>query len=140
MGGYKHIEKCVGRYIAAHYTDAVEVGIGENTAAAQILHDAGISLRSTDIHPFSHPGWLHFSVDDIFNPDLKKYEGAGVLYAIRPAEEMVPPLIALAQALDCDLVVYHLGFESYGNGGERIECGVTLHRYYRRQNPSKSVD
>ena len=53
---------------------------------------------------------------------------------------MIPPLIALAQQVNCDLLVYHLGFESYGKGGERIDCGVLLHRYHRYQNPSKSVD
>jgi hypothetical protein len=61
------------------------------------------------------------------------------MYAIRPAVEMVPALIALARRLDCDLIVYHLGFERYGNGGEIIDCGVILHRYHRDQKPSKSV-
>ena len=36
---------------------------------------------------------------------------------------------ALARAINCDLLVYHLGFEVYENGGERIDCGVLLHRY-----------
>jgi uncharacterized protein len=140
MGGYKHIERCVGTYIAAHYRDAVEAGIGNNTGAAQVIHDAGIRIRSTDIKALVHPDWLCFSMDDIFEPDLSKYAGADVIYAIRPAEEMVPPLVALARWVNCDLLVYHLGFESYGNGGERIDCGVLLHRYHRHQNPSKSVD
>jgi len=140
MGGYKHIEKCVGTYIAAHYQDAVEAGVGENTDAAQILNAAGIRVRAIDVRALVHPDWLRFSVDDIFEPDLSKYAGADVIYAIRPAEEMMPRLISLAQQVNCDLLVYHLGFESYGNGGECIDCGVLLHRYYRCQNPSKSVD
>jgi len=140
MGGYKHIEKCVGTYIAAHYRDAVEVGVGENTDAAQILHEAGVQVRGTDIRDLVQPDWLCFSIDDLFEPDLLKYEGADVIYAIRPAEEMVPPLIALAQRVNCDLLVYHLGFESYGDGGEHIDCGVLLHCYHRHQKPSKSVD
>ncbi len=140
MGGYKHIEKSIGTYIAAHYRDAVEAGVGENTGAAQILNAAGVRVRAIDVRALVHPDWLCFSVDDIFEPDLSKYAGADVIYAIRPAEEMVPPLIALAQRVNCDLLVYHLGFESYGSGGERIDCGVLLHRYHRHQNPSKSVD
>ncbi|MCX6688983.1 MAG: UPF0146 family protein [Methanoregula sp.] len=140
MGGYKHIEKCVGTYIAAHYRNAVEIGIGRNTDAARIIHDAGPAIRCTDIHPFPHPSWLRFTVDDIFEPNVLLYTGADVLYAIRPAEEMVPPLIGLAARVNCDLLIYHLGFESYGDGGEQIDCGVILHRYYRHQNPSKSVD
>ena len=140
MGGYKHIEKSIGTYIAAHYQDAVEAGVGENIDAAQILSDAGVRVRAIDVRALVHPDWLCFSADNIFEPDLSKYAGADVIYAIRPAEEMVPPLIVLAQRVNCDLLVYHLGFESYGNGGERIDCGVLLHRYHRHQNPSKSVD
>jgi hypothetical protein len=31
--------------------------------------------------------------------------------------------------------VYHLGFEIYKDGGERIDCGVLLHRYFRQSEP-----
>jgi hypothetical protein len=65
------------------------------------------------------------------------YEGADVIYAIRPAIEMVPPLLALAQEINSDLLVYHLGFELYENGGERIDCGVLLHRYFTASEPVK---
>jgi hypothetical protein len=50
---------------------------------------------------------------------------------------MIPPLISLAGRINCDLLVYHLGFELFGNGGEKIECGVLLHRYYKGQGALK---
>lgn len=132
MAGYKHIERCVGAYIAEHYRNPVEVGIGKNSTAACIIRDAGIIIRCTDIHPVTVPDGLQFFKDDIFSPSHAFYTGADVIYAIRPAEEMVPPLIALAETLSCDLLVYHLGFESYGSGGEPIDCGgIVLHRYCR---------
>ena len=53
-----------------------------------------------------------FRVDDVFSPEFSLYEGADVIYAIRPAIEMVPPLLALARAINSDLLVYHLGFET----------------------------
>jgi uncharacterized protein len=141
MAGYKHIEHCVGSYIAAHYQHPVEVGIGNNPDAARQIHDAGILVRAVDIHPCLLPAGIPFARDDIFAPDVSLYAGADGIYAIRPAEEMIPPLIALAETIDCDLLVYHLGFESYGDGGEIVDCGVPLHYYRRRgQNPSKSVD
>lgn len=140
MGGYKHIENRIGAYIAAHYHDVVEVGIGKNTDALRILQDAGLRTRATDIKNIPQPDGITFFADDVFSPDISRYKGADLIYAIRPAEEMVPPLIVLARQLDCDLLVYHLGFERYGDGGEQIDCGVILHRYYRSQNPSKSVD
>ncbi|MGA2913836.1 MAG: UPF0146 family protein [Methanoregula sp.] len=137
MGSYKHIETCIGKYIAQCYTNAVEVGIGRNTTAAQIVHDAGVQIRCTDIRDMKVPAWLTFRVDDVFSPEFSLYEGADVIYAIRPAIEMIPSLIALARAINGDLLVYHLGFETYANGGERIECGVLLHRYFNASEPVK---
>ena len=138
MGAYKHIETCIGRYLAENYSHAVEVGIGRNTDAARILADAGKLLFSTDIRPV--PDSIPFVVDDIFSPDTGQYRDADVIYAVRPAIEMIPALVALAGEINADLVVYHLGFEYWGNGGEKIDCGVLLHRYFRRQNPSNRVD
>lgn len=137
MGSYKHIETCIGKYIAEHYTDTVEVGIGENTKAAEIIHDAGVRVRSTDIRDMHLPGYLSFFTDDIFSPSIALYKGADVIYAIRPGIEMIPPLIALAGKVNCDLLVYHLGFEIYGNGGEIIECGVLLNRYFKSSESVK---
>jgi uncharacterized protein len=135
MGSYKHIETCIGEYLANHYTDTVEVGIGRNTEAACILRDAGVRVRCTDIRNVAVPHQLCFAVDDVFSPDITLYKGADVIYAVRPAIEMIPPLITLARTINCDLIVYHLGFESYGNGGETIDCGVLLHRYYKASEP-----
>ena len=137
MGSYKHIEHAVGEFIAGRYTRAVEAGIGRNTGAAEILAKKGLLLRTTDIKPLEYPPGLHFAHDDIFEPDLSLYRGADVIYAIRPAIEMVPALTCIAKAVNADLVVYHLGFEIYENGGEKIDCGVTLHRYCTRSETIK---
>ncbi len=90
-----------------------------------------------DVKDISVPEGLCFMIDDVFSPEINLYKGADVIYAIRPAIEMIPPLLALARTLDCDLIIYHLGFESYGNGGEKIDCGVLLHRYYKASKPVK---
>ncbi len=140
MDEYKHIETCIGKYIAGTYRHAVEVGIGRNPDAAQIVSGAKKLLRTTDIKKVPVTEGLRFAADDIFSPDISLYEGADVIYAIRPAIEMIPPLIALAGCVNCDLIVYHLGFEVYGNGGEKIDCGVILHRYSQGQKPSNRVD
>ena len=140
MSGYKHIETCIGTYIAARYDSAIEVGIGETADAARIILSAGKRIRCTDIRHDLPVEGLSFSIDNVFDPDIRLYEGADVIYAIRPAIEMVPPLIALVRRVDADLLVYHLGFELWGDGGEVIDCGVPLHRYHRRQKPSKRVD
>ncbi len=139
MGDYKHIEALIARYIAARYHCVVEVGVGANTAVARHLAEAGLEVRCTDIREIPPGEGLVCVSDDIFHPSIDLYRGADLLYAIRPGVEMVPPLIALAHRCDADLLVYHLGNEIYGRGGELIDCGVVLHRYFRSQNPSKRV-
>jgi len=136
MGSYKHIETAIGEYLADHYSRAVEVGIGRNTTAAEILKSAGTLVLATDVRGMD-AGPVPVTVDDVFEPTLSLYEGADLIYSIRPAIEMIPPLIALARKTGADLVVYHLGFETYGDGGEKIDCGVILHRYVGRSEPVK---
>ena len=140
MGDYKHIETSIGKYIASNYTRAIEVGIGRNEEAAKIVSTDGVLILCTDVKALGISGVLPFSQDDIFSPDDSLYMGAEVIYAIRPAPEMIPPMIELAERINADLIVYHLGYETYENGGEIIDCGVLLHRYHVRQKPSNRVD
>jgi hypothetical protein len=139
MGGHKHIERCIGAWIASRYRSAAEVGAGNNFIAAWILRDSGVKVFCTDIQRPQTPPDVPFFIDDIFSPDTSLYLGVDLIYSIRPGEEMMPALIRLARDLDRDLVVYHLGFEGYGRGGEVIDCGVPLHRYCKSQKPSKRV-
>ncbi len=133
MSEYKRIERCIGEYIARNYRRAAEVGIGENITAAEILLAAGVPVLGTDIRVPDLPGLVRIERDDIFCPRLELYRNAEVIYAIRPPIELVPPLIALARKINCDLLVYHLGFECYRDGGKIIDCGVHLHLYHVRQ-------
>ncbi|MCQ2377431.1 MAG: hypothetical protein MJ006_05450 [Methanocorpusculum sp.] len=130
------IESAVGRYIASHYTSAVEVGFGGKTYAAEVLLRAGIPVLCTDVHAYPDCTAVRSVVDDCVEPRLSLYEGADVIYAVRPGLEIVPALISLAERVHADLVVYHLGFEVYMDGGEVIDPGaetggVLLHRYVR---------
>lgn len=133
MCRYKHIERSIGEYIANRYRRAVEVGIGNNPEAARLVAAAGALMLCTDIRPGIRHDGLAVVADDLFEPDLRLYAGADLIYAVRPGVEMVPPLIALAGRIDSDLLVYHLGCEIYEDGGEVVDCGpVLLHRYRRR--------
>jgi len=137
MGSYKRIERLIGEYIGRNYKCVVEVGVGENLVAARIIRDAGIPIRCTDIRPIPSADGIPIAQDDIFSPREGLYLEADLLYAIRPGVEMVPPLIALAEKTGVDLLVYHLGNEVYGSGGELIDCGVILHRYHSREKIGK---
>jgi len=130
MRSHKRIERCIARYLASRYRRVVEVGIGTNTDVAAMLHSAGVGVVATDRYlPQDLP--VPVVVDDIFDPTESLFRGAGAIYALRPGVEMVPPMIALARRVSADLLVYHLGGEVYGDGGEVIDCGVILHCYHR---------
>ncbi|MGC9434611.1 MAG: UPF0146 family protein [Methanomicrobiales archaeon] len=132
MRSYKRIERCIARYLASRYRKVAEIGIGANIDVAVMLRSAGIDVIATDRYlPQGTDLPIPVAVDDIFNPCDSLYRGAEALYAIRPGPEMVPPLIALARRISADLLVYHLGGELHGDGGEVIDCGVILHRYHR---------
>lgn len=130
MSEYKRIEKCIAGYIARNYKQAAEIGVGENPDAALLIREQGVAVFCTDIRPVPRVPGLTICRDDVFSPNLSLYRGCDLVYSIRPAEEMVPALISLARKINCDLLVYHLGFECYGAGGERIDCGVVLHKYH----------
>lgn len=122
------IETTVGHYIKDNYRSAVEVGFGGKTIAARILADAGIPVLCTDVHAYPDAD-VPSVVDDCVEPVLSYYH-ADVIYAVRPGLEIVPALIRLAKTAGADLIVYHLGFELYEDGGEKIDVdGVMLHRY-----------
>ncbi len=140
MRTYKHIELQIAAYIAGKYCNVVEIGIGSNDTVASILSAEGVSVRATDVQQVTTDTSVRICVDDIFSPRTELYRGADLIYSVRPGIEMIPPMIALARQINCDLLVYHLGNEIYENGGEIIDCGITLHRYHSVQNPSKSVD
>lgn len=140
MGRYKRIEQLIAEYISERYHFPVEIGIGRNHVAAALLAGQGIPVRATDRYAVPVPDGVRFRVDDLYSPDAAWYEGADLIYAIRPGVEMVPALIVLARQTGADLVVYHLGGEVYRDGGELVDCGIVLHRYVRAQKPSKRVD
>jgi uncharacterized UPF0146 family protein len=125
------IEKSVGEYIRDHYRSAVEIGFGGKTIAAEIIQDAGIPILCTDVHSYRMTT-VPSIVDDVFSPTLSYYQGVDVLYAIRPGCEIIPPMMRLTEQIGTELIVYHLGFELYGNGGEIIDLkDIQLHRYVK---------
>lgn len=136
ISGYKHIELQVGTYIASLYTSVIEVGAGSNLTAAQMLYDAGIHIICTDIIPYPKSVSFPYVIDSIWDPDISLYSHADCIYSIRPTEEMMGSLIAVARRVNTDLLIYHLGFEGYKSDKrpEIIECGVPLMRYIKRQN------
>ena len=73
MGGYKHIERAVARFIAGRYRTVIEAGAGTNLHAASLLFRAGILIRCVDI---------------IYPPPRSSYHMTGTMFKPRPAYTM----------------------------------------------------
>lgn len=93
---------------------AVEVGIGHDQGTAQRLlrHFPTLDLVGTDIDPAAlrapAPPGLRLVHDDLRNPRMTVYQGADLVYAVRPNPEMAVDLANLARRLDCPLLVIPL--------------------------------
>jgi len=131
MSGYKYIETAIARFIAGRYRSVIEVGAGTNLHTANLLFRTGILIRCVDIIDPPLNSWIPYVKDDVSDPEPGLYQGCDCIYAIRPVEEMIPPLIRLAHSVHADLVVYHLGFEGAARPAPLPGCEVTLHIYVK---------
>jgi uncharacterized protein len=134
MSGYKHIETAIARYIAGRYRSTVETGAGLNLHAACLLYRAGILRRCTDIILPITPFIIPYEWDDITRPRLSLYSDCECIYAIRPVDEMIAPLIRVAEVVMADLLIYHLGFEGTDRPAPVPGCEVPLHLYHQVKN------
>jgi uncharacterized UPF0146 family protein len=93
------------RYIIGNYARAskiVEVGVGTFPRVARDLKEhLNLNIVMTDIKP-SHEGIIQ---DDICHPHLKIYDGAELIYSIRPPEELHPCLVKVAELAGSDLII-----------------------------------
>jgi len=128
--------KLVARYIAENYPAAkiVEVGVGHVPDVAVELKRLSPSCEVvvTDIkEPAGLPGSITFVCDDVTRPDLRVYEGAALIYAIRPPPELQPHLLKLAQRVGAKLLVKPLAGESLALKGGRLTnySGVSFYIY-----------
>jgi hypothetical protein len=109
-------------FMASQYRSAVEIGFGGVVDVALTLRKQGLRIRAGDIRPYLVKGLPTF-VDDITSPNLKFYQGAEVLYAIRPPLELVSYIRSAAAAVFADAIIKPLAdefpggrMEGHGNG------------------------
>jgi uncharacterized protein len=91
-------------YIINNYKRAdkiVEVGAGSFLEVALTLKEhLKMDIMVTDVKPGEE-----ITRDDIRHPDLKIYDGAALIYAIRPPEELHPHLVDVAERVSADLII-----------------------------------
>jgi uncharacterized UPF0146 family protein len=131
--------EAIADYIAERYPRArkiVEVGIGALPATAIELSRRlpGCEIIATDLyHPPPLPSSVRFERDDVTNPKLEVYEGATVIYAMRPPPELQPHLLRLARKVGADLILKPLAAESVLPGGKLVNHrGTTFYLFEGR--------
>ncbi|MEM3897719.1 MAG: UPF0146 family protein, partial [Nitrososphaerota archaeon] len=108
----------------------VEVGVGRSPHALLQLRSLLMEAEivATDIDPeavkeLNQMGIKAF-IDDIFKPNEKVYEGADLIYSIRPPSELIPKLAELGRKVGTDVLIIPLSEDEYLSdlsGWERLE-------------------
>lgn len=129
----------IASHISENYGPArkiVEVGIGKVSVVAAELQRLlpGCDLVVTDVEePPELPAGARFVRGDITAPDLSVYEGADLIYAIRPPPELQPHLLRVAREVGADLLLKLASDEEAAEGGKLVNYqGVTLHLFRSR--------
>jgi hypothetical protein len=99
-------------YIIKHYSHSsriVEVAVGRfPQVGCKLKKHLKVDIILTDIKPYHD--WI--ILDDIRQPDLKIYKDAGLIYSIRPPEELHPYLEKLSKNIGADLIIKPLSTDS----------------------------
>lgn len=129
--------RAIAGYIAENYPSAgkiVEVGVGRMPEVAMELQGLlpACEMIVTDVIKQSTlPERIKFICDDITKPNFHIYEGAALIYAIRPPPELQPYLLEVAQVAGADLLIKPLAAESMPlQGGKLINYrGVAFYMF-----------
>jgi hypothetical protein len=136
-----HEFKAIAKYIAENYPSAtkiVEVGVGK-------VPDVAIELQGllpacevivTDVAELPElSGRVKFVHDDITEPNLGIYEGAALIYSVRPPPELQPYLLEVARGVGADLLIKPLAGESMSlRGGNLINYrGVAFYMFKAKE-------
>ena len=103
--------KDLAEFIASNYSGhVVEIGGGHVLEVAMHLLSLGRNITVTDKEE-RIVGRIHIKKDDIFEPRLDIYQGASLLYSIRPPLEMQLAMGVLASRLCVDILIRPLNDE-----------------------------
>jgi uncharacterized UPF0146 family protein len=101
----------VTSYINTYYFGAkkiVEVGIGgEEVVYLELKKNPKREVLAVDITPHGEVAY-----DDVIDPDLEIYQGADLIYSVRPPPEIIPYLQLIASAVEANLLIRPLSTDS----------------------------
>lgn len=99
----------LAEFIRSHYRGkVVEVGAGFVADVASRLKT--LELVVTDLEERDVEG-IHVQADDVFSPRIEIYEGASLIYSLRPPLELQIAMGEVAREVGADVLVRPLGDE-----------------------------
>jgi hypothetical protein len=97
--------EAIAGYIAKNYKGkVVEVCVGRNWKTAELLADK-LEVFAVDLVEAKPPSNINFFKDDITSPNLSIYEGASLVYSIRPPPELHSSIVQLAEKAGADCLI-----------------------------------
>jgi uncharacterized protein len=101
LRGAEDLAEFIGKYYSGR---TVEVGAGHEPAVAQLLLARGLDVVLTDRGERLLDG-TRVEKDDIFAPRMELYQGASLLYSIRPPLEMQIAMGDVAAQVGADILI-----------------------------------
>lgn len=92
----------------------VEVGVGRRDETARALSEAGFEVVATDTRGVEDDvcEGVEFVHDDVASPDTRVYEGASLVYSLRPPYEIHAEVDGVARSVGADTLLYPLADEA----------------------------
>jgi hypothetical protein len=132
--------RAIANYIAENYSTAgkiVEVGVGRVPDVAielqRLLPACEVIVTDVAEAP-ALPEQVKFVRDDITRPNLRIYEGAALIHAVRPPPELQPHLLKVAREVGADLLIKSLGGENMAlRGGKLVNHqGIAFYMFMKK--------
>jgi len=117
-----HFFEEIAQYISLNFPyvkKVVELGVGFSPWTAlklrQLLPNAEILVvdKNPEALKELEPWGLRAIKDDVFNPNLRIYEDAGLIYSIHPPLELINPIKLLAEKIGAAILVKPLSEDAY---------------------------
>jgi uncharacterized UPF0146 family protein len=90
----------------------VEVGVGRQDGTARALREAGFEVTATDARDVEDDvRGVGFVRDDVSSPQKAVYEGASLVYSLRPPYEIHADLDGVAREVGADTLILPLAGE-----------------------------
>ena len=115
---FREIAECISRRYASA-GKIVEVGVGRSPYTILLLRELlpGAELTAVDVDEEAveelRKMGLKAFVDDLTSPSLEIYEGADLIYSIRPPFELIPNIASLGARVGSDVLIAPLSEDAH---------------------------